>query len=189
LRHPTLALGDHDGAQRVQRHRELIVNHQIIELGVVRQFVQRRRHALFDDLGAILAAPRKTLAQGLPGWRQNENRRAVRPQCPHLASTLPVDFQDHIPPGLQLGHDCGATGTVAVAEYLSLFQERVLGDHPCKGVGGHEMVVDAIALAGTMRSSGVGNRDDDIRRGFHQAFDQAGFARSGGGGDDVQFTN
>jgi hypothetical protein len=136
---------------------------------------------LFRAVGAPLGeAP----LQLRPAGRGDEDTHRVGPLAGDLDGTLDLDVQNHV---LALLHGLVhiALGrSVEVAHILGVLQELLLGDPLAEGVHVHEVIVDAVQLAGPGVAGGGGDREVQVFPGFQQGGEHCALAHAGGAGND-----
>jgi len=122
-----LPVGQENRPQRCQRRLEIVIDDQIIEFGIVRYFADGVAHTPLDDRATVLRPSAQALVERLTRRRQNKNAKAIRQLRPHLACSLPVDFQDDIAPGRQPLQNPFPAGAVVVIEHPGVFQKNPPG--------------------------------------------------------------
>src|SRR5690606_12020017 len=102
---------------------QVIVDDDVVELVPVRDVAYCIPEAPQDDGFTVGTAVPKAPFQFPERWRQDENGLALGHRLPDLAGALPVDFEDYVAALGKVRLDLGASGAVAVVEYLRRFQE------------------------------------------------------------------
>src|SRR5215470_6701929 len=137
-----------DNAAQIQRRPvEIFVNNNIVILVRVTDFGLRRRESARDDIGAVLTAVHEAGLEHFERWGADKNAHHVRHQLAHLLRTLPVDFEQHVAPGIELLLDPRSPSTVAVTVDLGVLQELSSLQHALELRQRHEVVMLAIDFA------------------------------------------
>ena len=163
---------------------ELVIDHHVLELVVVRHVRNRLRQSPRDGLGVVRAPLAQPLFQGRARGRQDEDAGAVRARAAHLARALPVDLEEHVLAGRELLLNLRRAGAIEIAEHGGVLEECARGDQLLEVRRADEVIVDALGFRRARLARGVRDRDQQIRPRGEQAAHQAGLAGARGGGDD-----
>src|SRR5689334_14342233 len=148
----TQARSPHDGAQVVDRGGKVLINNNIIELGAMTDLVARGFEAPGYRRLVILAAPVQPLLEQRERRRQDEDVDRRRDQAAHLGRALPVDFQQDVLTRCDLLVEPARRGRVPVAVDVRVLEKFAGVAQRHEALGRHEVVIDAVLLAGTRRA-------------------------------------
>ena len=104
----------------------------------------------------------------------------------HLASALPVDFQDHVPARVQQFTGGVTVRSVEIAEDFCVFEKLLIRNALAEGCLIGEMVVPAIDFTRARRPGGEGHGNHHVFLALDQRVYQAGLAGTRGRGDNEQ---
>ena len=125
-------------------------------------------HPALDGLGGILPPPDEPGSQRLDRRGEDEDGHRLGERLAHLARTLPVDVEDHVPSPREPVPERAPRGAVAPIEDPGVFEELAGVHHPIELAPVHEVVVDAVRLAGARGPRGMRDAERDARVGFGQ---------------------
>ena len=159
-RHALLGLavfGGHNGVQFVHRVLHGVVDDEII-IGVSGLELHLGPQESLLDLVLTVGAPLgQTAFQLRPAGRSDEDAYGVRPLAGDLDGALDLNVQDDIPALIHGFVYKALGGTVEVPHIFGVLQELVHGDPLAEGLHIHEVVMDAVQLAGTGVPGGSGD--------------------------------
>ena len=89
-----------------------------------------------------------------------------------MRGTLPVDFEYHRVPGIQVLLHLRAAGAVQVVEDFGRFQQRAACFQALELVHVHEQVIDAVCLVAALLAGRIRNREPELGMTRGQRLDQ-----------------
>ncbi len=180
------ALSVHDGREIKQGAIENFVDYNEVKFFDLSQLNGRILQAQFDCFGAVLTPALQTATQFFPAGGQNEDEDGVGVHPFNLDGALVINFQNDVGALRHALFQHLFGSAIAVAVHVRPFHKGVGGHHGIKLLLRHKKVFSTMFFLTAGRARGVRHRGQHAGVKLHQGFDQAGLARTTGGGYDVE---
>src|SRR2546421_7160431 len=162
------SVGLDDSKHLARRPLQVAVLHDVVEPGLLRQFLLECHPQSLLELRGILGASRAESPFELLSRRwSDEHEDGVGHTIADLSRALHVDLEQDIPARPLHLVDRPTEGPGAVAEHGGPLQERVLRDEPVELRLAHEPVIDALDF--TAARGARLRRDREVQRGIARA--------------------
>ena len=145
----------HGRFQLAERHIQVIVDYNKIELIHVTHFAQGAGHPPRYDIFTIRTALAQPAFQFRDRWRQDENADCFGELPAHLLRSLPVYLQQHVAPVVQPLLKPRARGAIKIAVYFSTLNKITVITHRMKNIHIHKVIGNTLLLTRTRRASGI----------------------------------
>ncbi len=79
-----------------QRRSKIVIDHHMVEFGVMPHFRRRIPHSTRYDFGTVLATANQPLAERFTRGRKNKDGHRIRHELLDAPGTLPVNIKNHV---------------------------------------------------------------------------------------------